>query len=197
MATEARTMEYARAHGYPVPAVEEISDDGTDLVMERLSGPSMGTDLTRRPWTMRHQATVLADLHRRLHEIPAPDWLPPAPCGEGDRLVHLDLHPLNVVLTAKGPVVIDWPNAKRGDGPTDVALTWVLMACGGIPLGRVRAAVLGRGRGVLVNAFLRDFDLAAVRRQLADVVEWKVKDPNMTEVERQAMWHLARTRGAA
>ena len=190
-------MEYARAHGYPVPAVEEISDDGTDLVIERLSGPSMGTALTRRPWTMRHHATVLADLHRRLHDIPAPDWLPPAPCGEGDRLLHLDLHPLNVVLTKKGPVVIDWPNAKRGDAPTDVALTWVLMACGGIPLGRVRAAVLGRGRGLLVNAFLRDFDLAAVRRQLADVVEWKVKDPNMTEVERQAMWHLARTRGTA
>ena len=41
MAGEARTMEYLRGHGYPVPAVEEISDDGTDLVMERIDGPSM------------------------------------------------------------------------------------------------------------------------------------------------------------
>jgi hypothetical protein len=197
MATEARTMDYARAHGYPVPAVEEISDDGTELVIERLVGPSMVEAITRRPWTIRHQATVLADLHRRLHEIPAPDWLRPAPFGEGDRLLHLDLHPLNVMLTANGPVVIDWPNATRGDGFTDVALTWVLMACGGIPFGRVKAAVLGRGRAILVDSFLRGFDLDTVRCHLADVVDWKVKDTNMTDVEREAMWHLARTHGSA
>jgi hypothetical protein len=197
MATEARTMEYARAHGYPVPAVEEISDDGTDLVLERVTGPSMVAAIGRRPWTIRHQATVLAELHRRLHDIPAPHWLPPAPCGEGDRLLHLDLHPLNVMLTGEGPVVIDWPNAVRGEGTVDVALTWVLMASGGIPFGRVKAAVLGRGRALLVNSFLRDFDLATVRPHLADIVEWKVKDPNMTDVERRAMWQLATSRGTA
>jgi aminoglycoside phosphotransferase (APT) family kinase protein len=197
MATEARTMEYARAHGYPVPAVEEISDDGTDLVMERLTGSSMVAAISRRPWTIRRQATVLADLHRRLHDIPAPDWLPPAPCGEGDRLLHLDLHPLNVMVTTKGPVVIDWPNAVRGEGPIDVALTWVLMASGEVPFGRVKAAVLGRGRTLLVDTFLRDFDLVAVRAHLAGVVEWKVKDPNMSDLEREAMWRLARSRGTA
>ena len=190
-------MDYARAHGYPVPAVDEISDDGTDLVMERLIGPSMVAAISRRPWTIRRQATVLADLHRRLHDIPAPDWLPPAAFGKGDRLLHLDLHPLNVVVTAKGPVVIDWPNAARGEGAIDVALTWVLMTSGEIPFGRVKAAVLGRGRALLVDSFLRDFDLAAVRRQLTTVVEWKVKDPNMSDVERQAMWHLARSHGTA
>ena len=190
-------MEYARVHGYPVPAVEEISDDGTDLVLERVTGPSMVAAIGRRPWTIRHQATVLAELHRRLHDIPAPHWLPPAPCGEGDRLLHLDLHPLNVMLTAKGPVVIDWPNAVRGEGTVDVALTWVLMASGGIPFGRVKAAVLGRGRALLVNSFLRNFDLATVRPHLADIVEWKVKDPNMTDAERRAMWQLARSRGTA
>jgi len=61
----------------------------------------------------------------------------------------------------------------------------------------VWAAVLGRGRRLLVDAFLRDFELDEVRRHLAEVVEWKVKDPNMTEVERNAMWELARTRGTA
>jgi hypothetical protein len=96
MATEARTMEYVRAQGYLVPGVLEISDDGIDLVMERVDGPSMLGDITKRPWTVRQQGSLLAELHQRLHEIPAPDWLPDAPCGEGDRLIHLDLHPLNV-----------------------------------------------------------------------------------------------------
>jgi tRNA A-37 threonylcarbamoyl transferase component Bud32 len=42
MAGEARIMEYVRQHGYPVPAVEQVSDDGTELVMQRIDGPSTG-----------------------------------------------------------------------------------------------------------------------------------------------------------
>ena len=38
MESEARMMEYARGHGFPVPAVQELSDDGADLVMERIDG---------------------------------------------------------------------------------------------------------------------------------------------------------------
>ncbi len=106
-------MDYVRSHGHPVPAVEEISEDGTELVMERAHGPSMVGALSGRPWTVGRQAASLADLHRRLHEIPAPDWLAAAPFGQGDCLVHLDLHRLNVIITPRGPVVIDWPNAAR------------------------------------------------------------------------------------
>jgi RNA polymerase sigma-70 factor (ECF subfamily) len=32
----------------------------------------------------------------------------------GDAIVHLDLHPLNVLVGADGPVVIDWPNTRCG-----------------------------------------------------------------------------------
>ena len=92
MATEARTMEYARGHGFPVPAIDEISADGTDLVMERLDGRSMVDLLTQRPWTIRKQGHVLGELHRNLHAIPAPDWLDDAPSGSGTSLLHLDLH---------------------------------------------------------------------------------------------------------
>jgi aminoglycoside phosphotransferase (APT) family kinase protein len=194
MAIEARTMEHARAHGYPVPAVDQISDDGTDLVMERVDGPSMFDALSRRPWTVRQQGAVLARLHQRLHEIPAPDWVADAPFGGGDRLLHLDLHPLNVILAANGPVVIDWPNARRGDGDADVALTWVLLAAGGIPSGRIKGAVLGRGRALLIKGLLAPFDLADVSARLADVVEWKVTDPHMSAAEQQAMRALVRAR---
>ena len=116
-------MEYARSQGYPVPAVEEVSDDGTELVMERVDGPSMLVPLSRQPWALKHYARMLADLHNRLHEIDGPEWLRPAPGGNGERVVHLDLHPLNVILSAKGPVVIDWANVARGDPAADVALT--------------------------------------------------------------------------
>ncbi len=180
-------MEYARSHGYPVPAVSELSEDGTDLVMERLDGPVMLTALSRRPWTLRTQAAVLADLHRRLHEIAAPPWAPNAPSGHGDSLVHLDLHPLNIILTEQGPMVIDWTRSARGNGATDVALTWLLLASGGIPTGRAWGAVLGRFRSALVAGFLSHFDRDAVRAELAAVAAWKKADPNMTADERAAM----------
>ena len=183
-------MEYARRHGYPVPAVHELSDDGTDLVMERIDGPSMVTVLGRRPWTLRRQGVVLAELHRQLHDIPAPEWVRDAPFGSGDCLVHLDLHPLNVLLTKDGPVVIDWPNASRGDGNSDVALTWALVAAGTIPAGRIRAAAMGWGRSVLINSILGRFDVDAVRAQLPEVVKWKVADPHITAPERDGMWAL-------
>lgn len=41
MAAEAQTMDYLRAHGYPIPAVAEVSSDGTELVMARINGRSM------------------------------------------------------------------------------------------------------------------------------------------------------------
>jgi aminoglycoside phosphotransferase (APT) family kinase protein len=188
-------MDYLRRHDYPVPAVEEVSADETELVMERLDGDSMVAALSRRPWSLRRQAAVLASLHRRLHDIPAPEWVPKALGGEGDSLLHLDLHPLNVMITDKGPFVIDWTNASRGVAAVDVALAWVLLASGEVPYGRVRATVLGLGRAFFIKAFLRNCDLAAARAQLREVVTWKVADPNMSEVERQAMWALANREG--
>ena len=119
-------MGYVAQHGYPVPRVEEISADGSELVMERIDGATMLEALSRQPWTLRRHASVLAALHDRLHEIPGPPWLDPFLAG-GDCLVHLHLHPLNVILSPKGPVLIDWSNAARGAGPADVALTWLVM----------------------------------------------------------------------
>jgi phosphotransferase family enzyme len=187
---EAQAMVYARDLGYPVPAVDKVSEDGTDLVMERVEGPSMVGIIARQPWTVRRQGRSLAGLHHRLHEIRAPEWLSDAPCGSGDRLVHLDLHPLNVIVSRKGPVVIDWSGASRGDGDVDAALAWILMACGGIPFGKIRAALLGWGRALLVNAFLSACDLTALRQALLTAVGWKLLDRNMTESERSAMRRL-------
>lgn len=188
---EAEVMEYVRRQGYPVPAVDRLSDDGTELVMERVEGPSMATALGRRPWTLRRTGSLLGDLHRRLHEIPAPAGLRGAPVGSGTSLVHLDLHPLNVLMTPKGPVVIDWANAAVGDAALDVAITWVLMKAGEIPGGRVRAAVMGWGREAVIGGFLAGFDLAPVRAVMAAVVEWKATDPHMSELERRRMRAVA------
>ncbi|WP_326794567.1 phosphotransferase [Streptomyces sp. NBC_01808] len=121
-AAEARLMTHLGERGFPVPQVYDA--DATDLVMERLEGPTMATALRRRPWRCAAYGRMLARLHDRLHTVPAPEFLPPsAASGSGDRVLHLDLHPENVILTARGPYVIDWPNAAAGAPACDVAMT--------------------------------------------------------------------------
>jgi tRNA A-37 threonylcarbamoyl transferase component Bud32 len=195
MDLEARTMEYARASGFPAPAVEELREGGSELVMEHLGGLSMLGALEKRPWRLRRYAAVLADLQCRLNALPAPSWLHPAPCGEGERLLHLDLHPLNVMMTARGPVVIDWTNAAKGEPAVDVAVSWTLLAVGAIPGGRVKAAAIGLLRSALVSSYLSHFDLTEVRRRLCCAVEWKCRDPNMRPSEQRAMRDLAHRHG--
>lgn len=190
MATEARTMTYLHQAGYPVPAVDEVSADGTELVMERIDGPSMVQALGQAPWTVRRQAAVLAELHCALHDVGDPGFLPAAPLGAGTSVLHLDLHPLNVIIGKKGPVVIDWGSASVGDPDIDVGLAWVLMAAGEIPGGAVMARLLGWGRSLLVNGFLARFDRQRVAGMLRAIAEAKVKDPHMSEREAQAMWRV-------
>jgi aminoglycoside phosphotransferase (APT) family kinase protein len=192
METEAKVMAYAARHGYPAPRVEEISADGTQLVMERIQGPTMVEAFLRRPWRLRQDAAVLASLHQRLHAIPAPPWLDPFLQG-GDCLLHLDLHPLNVIVSPGGPVLIDWANAARGPGAADVALTWLVMAAAEIPAARVGAAVGGILRGMFVRSFLGHFDLAPVRTALSAVGAWKCGDRNMRPSERVLMERLMAT----
>jgi aminoglycoside phosphotransferase (APT) family kinase protein len=118
---EAVTMRYVSDHGYPVPRVYEA--DGADLVLERLDGPTMLQALAEGSLDLRSGATVLADLLERLHKIRVR-----AATDPGSRILHLDLHPENVVMTEGGPVVIDWRNSTEGPPELDVAMTALIIA---------------------------------------------------------------------
>jgi aminoglycoside phosphotransferase (APT) family kinase protein len=196
MVQEARIMEYVRAQGFSVPAIEELSDDGLDMVLERIKGPDMVAMMGSRPWIISRLGRILADLHCGLHDLKAPAWLPDAPVGRGVGLLHLDLHPLNVMMGPKGPVVIDWARACRGDPSVDVALAWVLMAAGEVPAGRLMGLILGRARSALVRSFLGAVDLNGARQNLRDVVTWKVLDPHISAAEQARMWQVVNEPGS-
>jgi streptomycin 6-kinase len=174
---EARAMEHARRHGYPVPRVLEVQPDA--LVLERVEGLTMLTAIQRRPWTLRRHAAMLAELHVQLHTIAAPEGL--AAAGAGDRLLHLDLHPGNVIISPEGVSVIDWTNARRGDPALDVALTWVILATSGGRLGKIFA-----------RSFLRAFDRAEVADALPAAAARRVADLNVTDDERRSVEELVR-----
>jgi aminoglycoside phosphotransferase (APT) family kinase protein len=173
---EAVVMRHVLAAGYPAPRVLEVSPDS--LVLERIEGPTMLEVALRRPWTIPQHARLLASLHERLHLIDAPPELPSA--GPGTRLVHLDLHPENVILSPGGPVVIDWTNARRAEGALDVAMTWVILA----------TSARGLRARVFLGRFLSRFDRSDVVRSLPHAGRLRRADANVTEKERAAVERL-------
>ena len=189
LVAEADVMRYVRDNGYPAP---EVFDAGEGwLIMERLNGTDMLAGLRKTPRGVVQAAKVLADLHRTLGAIKAPQSFRVAPGPAGDRVVHLDLHPLNVMMTPGGPVVIDWSNAGRGDPAMDVATTWALMACADVPGGRVDRTFTAIGRGFLVRTFLSSLDRAAAAKALPAVVAWRDGDAHLSAAEHERMHRLA------
>jgi aminoglycoside/choline kinase family phosphotransferase len=182
---QADLLRYAAAHGYPVPALHDAS--GADLVLEKLDGPEMQAAL--RPWNLGRNARILAELHRRLHQIPPMPGLPTR-FGEPRSLLHLDLHPRNVLLTSRGPVVIDWANAANGPGEADVALMYVIGKTSTLDGPLVMPAVLR----MLVDRFLDVFVAAAAEPGFAAVLpavtEWRKRDENVTPTEQAALDRL-------
>jgi aminoglycoside phosphotransferase (APT) family kinase protein len=176
--SEVAIMRYARERGYPVPRVFDVS--GPDLTLERVAGRTMLADLRRRPWRARTHALTLARLHRELHAIPPPDVLR----GEGPSILHLDLHPANVILAPRGPVVIDWANAVRGDAPLDVALTAVVL--GGAPVG----PPLSWLRDHFVRGFLGEFTAREWRVSLGDAIAYRRADGNVSDKEKERLTSL-------
>jgi aminoglycoside phosphotransferase (APT) family kinase protein len=117
---EADFMRWVAKYDYPVPAVRHV--DGADMVIERLTGPTLAEAAIAGEVSPLELGKIHADLHRRLHGIPAPSGAP------GLVVMHGDLHPDNVILTADGPVVIDWRNAEEGPPEFDIAMTAIIFA---------------------------------------------------------------------
>ena len=159
---EMAAMKAAARAGVPVPDVREIVEvDGrSGLVMEQISGTDLLTLVGRQPWKLWSIGRTTADLHARLHDVIAPEALPPLrevirwrlvnspdvppeareiglagleQLPNGDRICHGDFHPGNILAASPHPVIIDWVGATRGDPTADFART-VLLGRGAGPL---------------------------------------------------------------
>lgn len=145
---EALAMRAAHTHGVPVPEVltADHLDDRPVLLTTWCDGV-MAFEAIAAAADSHQIGVMLGETLGMLHRVPAPDGLSPAdawivrggPALEplqgqlqrvpnADRLIHLDYHPRNVMMTPgwiEG--VIDWTNALAGPPHMDLARSLAIL----------------------------------------------------------------------
>jgi aminoglycoside phosphotransferase (APT) family kinase protein len=184
---EVVAMRAVRAVVPLVPEVFETTEiDGRPgIVMERIDGPDLLSRIASKPWTVLSAGKILGDTHARLHDVVAPADVVPlteralqvaprvdadedvkawgldalAAMPDGDRLLHGDFHPANVLLTNAGPRVIDWPIVTRGNPDADVARSLLMLRIGEVPPGSPLVVRIGQRfvRRLLERSYLRAY----------------------------------------
>ncbi|KNX38484.1 phosphotransferase [Luteipulveratus halotolerans] len=180
---EAVVMRHVHARGYPVPMVYDVA--GPDIVLAHVHGPTMLEMLMSGAMSPADGAAMTADLLDLLHAIPAPDDLvgPSRVAVEraaDDVVLHLDLHPMNVLVAPGGPVVIDWCNARRGPAGLDRAVTALILA----QVASGELAGLGPGARAMFEALL---GLLGPLTHVDEALAYRATDPNMSADERASL----------
>ncbi len=201
---EFSALRAAAAAGVPVPAVHGMTtrDGRPGIILDRIDGPDLIGLMARRPWTVPRGARIVGATQAQMHAVAAPADLPsqrdnisakiaaaadlPPALAEfamaaldalpdGDRLCHGDLHPGNILYGKRGPSVIDWADATRGDPRGDFARTRLILRIGVIP--ETMPALIRRlqvvGRGAFLRLFVRAYrNVSAIDDALVD--RWEV-----------------------
>jgi aminoglycoside phosphotransferase (APT) family kinase protein len=136
-------MAAASAAGLPAPRLAARATVGDEevVLLSWLPGITMLEAMTRRDVRAEALGRLAGEMQRSLHQLRAPDTVraletdPDRPFNAGrdvvgipagDRLLHLDWHPLNLLVDTDGrriTGVVDWDNARRGHPLFDVART--------------------------------------------------------------------------
>jgi aminoglycoside phosphotransferase (APT) family kinase protein len=175
---EAARIAAVHAAGFPAPRVYGV--DGPGIVLERLAGPTLGEAVVEGTMEAVEAGALIAGLHDRLHAVP---W-------DGGSLLHLDLHPFNVILAPHGPVVIDWTDSRPGAAGLDVAMTALIFAHSALcpdatPVqGRSLAEIEAVARGLLAGFVAASSERGSdYRAHVAEAVALRRVNPTMSAEE--------------
>jgi hypothetical protein len=191
VAYEARVGRAVYQAGLGAPAVGEIVqiDGRQGIIYERIPAISMLDELVRKPYRVLILARQFARLHTGMHAL-VQTTLPSqrenlihaiqrAPritdeekeavnqilqgLPDGEVVCHGDFHPGNVLLSRRGPLVIDWMTATRGRSVADVARTSLLIRGGQLPtsMGLPMRLLIQTLRSSFHRTYLKEYSQAA------------------------------------
>jgi aminoglycoside phosphotransferase (APT) family kinase protein len=138
-------MTAARSAGLPVPEVIRQADwaGGHAVLFSWMTGSSVPAVLEEDPSSAHEIGRQMGLTQRILHGVRAPASLrsvkevpfgPPthpidsSGLPEGNALLHLDWHPLNVLVVNRTlTAALDWDNARSGHPYADLARTYTLL----------------------------------------------------------------------
>lgn len=181
LAVEASVMSFAHAAGVPVPRVSSVTAEGA-IVMSRVDGPVLADTVRSGARSIEEAARIVLGLHTLVNALAAPEGL--ASKGlPGDRLLHLDLHVENIIMTAGGPVLLDWANARRGPAAADVAMSWLIMSS---PLAGETEEVR-QFRLAFLTELRAGIDVESVAAVMPVVTEWRASDRALAPEESVAV----------
>jgi phosphotransferase family enzyme len=152
---EAGNHTAVEALGLPVPAIWSVQqiNGRWGIVFDRVRGSSFAEQMRGDPTALPQYLDILVGLQARIHAHQAHEFHSLkvqlvtriarakrldeprkrlligrlADMPEGDRLCHGDFHPINVLGDASHPMLIDWPDASRGDPAADVCRSYLLL----------------------------------------------------------------------
>lgn len=184
-------------HAAGVPAPEVFDHDGADIVMALLRGRTMKDEMAAKPWTVGRQGAVLGALNLRMSEVPVSvlDGIGvdvPVRLGAPERVLHMDLHPDNVMLTPDGPILFDWTNVAFGPLGGEVAMSYMLINTGDVDPPWYLAAIVPPLRIAFQRRFLSvtgQPDPALVKA----ACEFRLSDPAVRDGERAKVREFMRS----
>ncbi len=76
---------------------------------------------------------------------------------DGNQLCHGDFHPGNIIVTHRGPVIIDWMTASKGVACGDVARASIILEAATVPEGTPLRWLLEWVRKLFLTTYLKTY----------------------------------------
>jgi uncharacterized protein (TIGR02172 family) len=201
---EFRSTQAAYAVGLPVPRPFQLVEQNGcfGIVFEYVHGVSLMQELQQHPWRLQSLAQQLAQLQVQINQTPAPAGLPSqheqmirnidrtndlsenekdqikavlSSLPEGNVFCHGDFHPDNVLLSPRGPVIIDWLTGASGSAAGDLSRSVMILETSSLPAG------ISRPRQFVINLF---------RKRLVDNYRQQYLKNNPQSEDELARWEL-------
>lgn len=203
----------------PTPRMLDVLEigDRQGIIYERVDGLSMLRLLNTKPWLLTRLARQLAELHSEIHKhngsglphldsslratIQQVENLPPSlktgvlrlleKLPDDNVLCHFDFHPDQVLVTAEGPVIIDWMTAHQGHPLADVARTSIIFKFGQVPnADRAMRILIHLSRSLIYRTYIARYlelhpgvDLDEIRTWMIPIAASRLKEQIQGEQE--------------